>query len=635
MTVRPGTRRLAILFFALVSASVAQAPSKPGELRGAAVIAHLERMIAWYREVDALNTSAAAGGDVVLRDTAHQNALGALQLAFDFARAEALFKAQGRHSGSEDDSGAPSAESHNVDQLSVRAAARVAGLQNKLGALDTALAKAPAKSRALLEAQKKVLDAQLTLAKEIQNTVAGMVNFVGSGAAGSGSSAGLAGQINDLQSTIPESRHSPNHSAAPKVNGTPVGGPIAGQPGSQGLIGLVTDVISQARARMQMHDLLSKTGDLLKNVDELKSPVSGALRESIQKSDAMAESSGTETVDQSAAGQREIDAFIIQFKQLSAVAVPLSEEQILIENCSGALAEWDQAIGQQYGIVARYLMLRTATMTIAVLVILVCSHIWRRATIRLIRDARRQKQLLVLRRVIVGLAITVAVFLGFVTQFGSIATYAGFLTAGLAVALQNVILAVVAYFFLIGRYGVRVGDRVTISGVTGDVIDLGLVRLYLMEYAGSGADLHPTGRVVVFSNAILFQPQAIYKQLPGTNYVWHSVTLTLVADTNLQEAERRLGKAVGAVYEQYRPAIEKQHAELERSVDMPVEAPAPDCQLRPTDAGFEFKARYPVELRRTSNIDDQMIKALQAEIARDPQLIPAPSGMPKVQSNPA
>jgi hypothetical protein len=89
------------------------------------------------------------------------------------------------------------------------------------------------------------------------------------------------------------------------------------------------------------------------------------------------------------------------------------------------------------------------------------------------------------------------------------------------------------------------------------------------------------------------------------------------------------------VYEQYRPAIEKQHAELERSVDMPVEAPAPDCQLRPTDAGFEFKARYPVELRRTSNIDDQMIKALQAEIARDPQLIPAPSGMPKVQSNPA
>jgi len=47
-----------------------------------------------------------------------------------------------------------------------------------------------------------------------------------------------------------------------------------------------------------------------------------------------------------------------------------------------------------------------------------------------------------------------------------------------AVALQTVILSGVAYFFFIGRFGVRVGDRVTITNITGDVIEIGLFRIY-------------------------------------------------------------------------------------------------------------------------------------------------------------
>jgi len=43
-----------------------------------------------------------------------------------------------------------------------------------------------------------------------------------------------------------------------------------------------------------------------------------------------------------------------------------------------------------------------------------------------------------------------------------------------------------AYFFIIGRYGVQVGDRMTITGVTGDVVEVDLLRFYLRELAGSG-----------------------------------------------------------------------------------------------------------------------------------------------------
>src|ERR1700722_6834276 len=129
---------------------------------------------------------------------------------------------------------------------------------------------------------------------------------------------------------------------------------------------------------------------------------------------------------------------------------------------------------------------------------------------------------------VVGFLSFIVILFGFVTQFNSLATFAGFITAGIAVGLQTILLSVAAYFFIVGRYGVKVGDRITVSSVTGDVIDVGLVRFYMMELAGSGVEMNPTGRVAVFSNAVLFQAGTpLYKQIPGTEFAWHELTIKL------------------------------------------------------------------------------------------------------------
>ena len=88
----------------------------------------------------------------------------------------------------------------------------------------------------------------------------------------------------------------------------------------------------------------------------------------------------------------------------------------------------------------------------------------------------------------IWIAVGVIIAFTFATELGSMATFAGLLTAGVAVALQNVILSVAGYFFLMGKYGIRVGDRVQIAGVTGEVVDIGLVRLHLLELSSGGTD---------------------------------------------------------------------------------------------------------------------------------------------------
>jgi small-conductance mechanosensitive channel len=229
-------------------------------------------------------------------------------------------------------------------------------------------------------------------------------------------------------------------------------------------------------------------------------------------------------------------------------------------------------------------------------------------------------------------AIGITVAFALATEIGSLATFAGLITAGIAVALQNVILAIAGYFFLVGKYGVRVGDRVQISGVTGNVIDIGMVRLHLMELGGSVLDPQPTGRVVVFSNSIVFQPTAsFFKQIPGTNFGWHEVKLILAPDSDYGLAEKRLLSAVEKVYAKYQDKIVQQHRVIESAYSFGVDAPEPKSRLHLTQSGLEVVIRYPLELARSAEIDDEITRSLLEALERPPRLKLVGSGTPNIQ----
>jgi small-conductance mechanosensitive channel len=595
----------------------------PTTIRSEDIVDHVEQTIAWYRHMQSVEQ---ATSDVLVRQNVHQAALKALQLGFDFARAEAgLVSADAQPSQTPVNSG-----SGNLQQAAARAADRVTGIQARLSDLDAATKKASGRPKDLLDAQRKELTAELDLAKNIQSTIQTLVTFSGSLGSSGGSSAGLNGQIDELERSVPEAAHDKRAAATPAANPP---APAAAQtpvfqPESRGILGLLTDLFSLRSRRRQFIDLNSQTDALVANIDRVRAPLLNEMRASIRRADEIGSAPASDNPDNVNAAQRELTTMSARIKQISTAMVPLAEQRIAAGTTRGYLQESIGDLDEEWSKSGRYLLLRAIMLAGAIFVILVISEVWRRATFRYVGDARRRRQFLMIRRIVITCAVVVTIVLGFVTEFGSLATYAGFVTAGLAVALQSPILSVVAYFFLIGRYGIRVGDRVTISGVTGDVVYIGLVRIYLMELS---PELHSTGRVVVFSNSVIFQPAALYKQMPGLDYAWHTVTLTLSADSDFQLAETKLNAAVDSVYQQYREQIERQHRLLEKTLDVNVKPPQPDSTLRFTDAGLQFTIRFPAELKNAAATDDRVLKALHDAIANEPKLKFAPSGSPKLQ----
>jgi hypothetical protein len=59
---------------------------------------------------------------------------------------------------------------------------------------------------------------------------------------------------------------------------------------------------------------------------------------------------------------------------------------------------------------------------------------------------------------------------------------------------------------------------------------------------------------------------------------------------------------------------------------------SPTAQLHFVDEGLEFVVRYPVELHRAGEIDDQMTRKLMEVIDREPELKSAVAGTPKLRA---
>jgi small-conductance mechanosensitive channel len=103
---------------------------------------------------------------------------------------------------------------------------------------------------------------------------------------------------------------------------------------------------------------------------------------------------------------------------------------------------------------------------------------------------------------IVGVLVIVFAILGVPSETTTILGLAG---AGLTVAMKDFIVSFFGWFVLIGRNGIRVGDWVEIKGVSGEVVDIGLLRTVLMETSSVSDSGHPTGRRVVFANSFAIE----------------------------------------------------------------------------------------------------------------------------------
>ncbi|REJ65932.1 MAG: mechanosensitive ion channel family protein [Planctomycetota bacterium] len=130
-----------------------------------------------------------------------------------------------------------------------------------------------------------------------------------------------------------------------------------------------------------------------------------------------------------------------------------------------------------------------------------------------------------------------------ISGFSSLTTFLGLLSAGVAIALKDLLTNLAGWLFIIWRRPFSTGDRIEIGAYRGDVIDTRLFQFSVLEVGNWVAADQSTGRIVNIPNGMVFtEPLASYTL--GFDYVWDELPVLVTFESNWEKAKQLLVEIV-------------------------------------------------------------------------------------------
>ncbi|MDP3987355.1 MAG: mechanosensitive ion channel family protein [Nanoarchaeota archaeon] len=206
--------------------------------------------------------------------------------------------------------------------------------------------------------------------------------------------------------------------------------------------------------------------------------------------------------------------------------------------------------------------------------------------------------------VIVGV---LAVIFSYTGNVFSIGLTAGLLSAALGWALQRPITGIAAWIMVVFAKPFKIGDRIVVGGVRGDVSNITLTHIYLREFGGTIGGEETSGRVIMVPNSVLFEKDLINYTLQD-EYILDEVTFAITFESNIDKAKDVCVKAVKRVLRKIKdPAYKK--------------FPKPYMRFNFQNSGVDVRIRYHVpadrRLEYSSRITEEIFRTIQAEKSVD------------------
>ncbi|HRI09555.1 MAG TPA: mechanosensitive ion channel family protein [Nannocystaceae bacterium] len=250
---------------------------------------------------------------------------------------------------------------------------------------------------------------------------------------------------------------------------------------------------------------------------------------------------------------------------------------------------------------------------IAIGLIFLIVSLLRAAARRTIKDVdaryRTQKAILFL-----GYLITIVYLMAEVSgRLSGLGIALGAASAGVAFALQEVIASIAGWLALSVGSFYKVGDRVQLGGIRGDVIDIGVLRTTLMECGGwVNGDLY-NGRIVRLANSFVFK-EPVFNYSADFAFLWDELTLPVKYGSDYALARRILGEVAEGVVGEYTRSAEATWKHMVRTYRIEDARVTPMVTMAANDNWVEFTLRYVVDFKLRRSVKDQLFTRILAAV---------------------
>ena len=243
-----------------------------------------------------------------------------------------------------------------------------------------------------------------------------------------------------------------------------------------------------------------------------------------------------------------------------------------------------------------------------------------------VENKRRRHSVHAFARLIFGIAGLVAVLAVLTDQWIGLLYSLGILGFAVTFALQQPILSLLGWVYIMIKRPYAVGDRVKIEDSRGDVIDVDFLVTTLWEVNGELVSSHqPSGRIITLPNSVVLSSHVYNYSWERFPHVWNELAIQVAFETDLafasdlmvEVADDYLGEEMAANIDAYRDVLAETPVELEVR-------DRPAVNIRQQESWVELRLRYLVHPRKGTRVRNDLYERILTRFNDHPDRVKFP-----------
>jgi small-conductance mechanosensitive channel len=258
---------------------------------------------------------------------------------------------------------------------------------------------------------------------------------------------------------------------------------------------------------------------------------------------------------------------------------------------------------------------RLLTILIGIILIMVISHFLKKIITQKVNDSNNKYRSRKAVNVLSYVMITSVVLFVYSDKLGNIGIALGLAGAGIAFALQEVITSIAGWISIVTTNSIRIGQRVKIGEITGDVIDIGVLKTTIMEVGGwVEGDLY-NGRITELSNSFIFK-EPLQNYSADYPFLWDEIAIPIRTESDFKLARNIFNDVADEICGEYSEKSEKVWADMKGKYRVEDADVKPLVTLAFDENWITFTIRYVVDYKKRRSTKDRLFTRLLEEIEK-------------------
>lgn len=204
-------------------------------------------------------------------------------------------------------------------------------------------------------------------------------------------------------------------------------------------------------------------------------------------------------------------------------------------------------------------------------------------------------------------------------SFMSLTTFLGLLSAGVAIALRDLLSSIAAWLFIISRKPFSVGDRIQIGDLQGDVIDLRIFQFTIMEIGNWVESDQSTGRIIHVPNHKVMT-DAVANYTAGFEHIWNEIKVTITLESDWKRAKSILNDIIMGYSDHQTKQVDENLRRASKKYMIYYKKLTPIVYMDVVDYGIRLTVRYLCRPKARRTTVDQVWTDVLNRFEKEPQI---------------